>query len=141
MIAIVREQLEQKITQCTEALRDLKRYREMAPLEYLREHPDLYFAICFRFISAIESLFDAAQYVLVDKGLRAEGQGDIPTLLGKAGVIPQDLAERVGQMCGFRNRLVHAYGTLDDAKVAEYLAEHLHDIEDVLAALSKNSGA
>ena len=38
-------------------------------------------------------------------------------------------------MYGFRNRLVHAYGSLDDAKVVEYLARHLEDIERLLATM------
>jgi len=74
--------------------------------------------------------------VLSDRGARAKGQGDIPVLLSRERIISDDMAKRLERMYGFRNRLVHAYGTLDDAKVAEYLAEHLTDIEDVLAVFS-----
>jgi len=138
MIEYAREQMEEKIAQCSDALADLKRYREEGTIHYLRSHPNTYYAVCYRFIGAIESLFDIAQYVLSGRGARARGQGDIPDLLEREQIISNDLAERFKQMYGFRNRLVHAYGTLDDAKVAEYLAKHLNDIEDVLAALSKN---
>jgi len=139
MSELTREQLETEIAQCDKAFLDLKRYQELGTLEYLREHPDIYYAVCYRFISAIESLFDVGQYVLLGKGARAEGQREIPTLLGQKGVIPKDLVERFKHMYGFRNRLVHAYGTLDDERVAEYLAKRLGDIEEVLVALKAAS--
>ena len=143
MINYARDQIEEKITQCGEALTDLKRYqKEGSTITYLRAHPDTYFAVCYRFIGAIESLFDVAKYLLSDRGARAKGQGDIPALLEREQMISKELAERLVSMYGFRNRLVHAYGTLDDAKVAEYLAEHLNDIEEMLVALSgKHSAA
>ena len=136
MINYARDQIEEKITQCGDALTDLKRHQKEGTVDYLRAHPDTYFAVCYRFIGAIESLFDIAQYVLSDRGARAKGQGDIPVLLSRERIISDDMAKRLERMYGFRNRLVHAYGTLDDAKVAEYLAEHLPAIEDVLAVFS-----
>ncbi|GEM_PF-754584 len=140
MTELVREQTAEKVTQCREALADLKKYQSVGTLEYLRTNTDTYFAVCYRFIAAIESLFDIGQYVLTGKGIRAESQREIPALLAKEQIISDDLARRFTHMYGFRNRLVHAYGTLDDAKVAEYLEKHLADIENVLAHLdSKGS--
>ena len=43
-------------------------------------------------------------------------------------------------MYGFRNRLVHAYGTLDDAKVAEFLSNRLDDISSLLEIAKKSLG-
>jgi uncharacterized protein YutE (UPF0331/DUF86 family) len=40
-------------------------------------------------------------------------------------------------MYGFRNRLAHGYDSLNDEKVADYLAEHLGDIEELLALFQK----
>lgn len=140
MTEFAREQLTEKIAQSAEALADLRNYQKAGTLEYLRAHPDTYYAVCFRFISAIESLFDIGQYLLATKGVRAESQRDIPALLAKERIIDEQLSKRFITMYGFRNRLVHAYGTLDDAKVAEFLANNLDDIAALVAVAKKELG-
>lgn len=139
MTKLSQELLNEKIAQCAKALADLQRYQETGTLAYLRAHPDMYYAVCYRFVGVIEALFDAAQVVLSNRGQRATGEGDISTLLAREEIISDDLANRFSSMYGFRNRLVHAYGTLDDAKVAAYLAEHLNDIEELLTLFQKMS--
>ncbi len=133
------ELLHEKIAQCAKALADLQRYRAIGTLSYLREHPDIYYAVCYRFVSVIEALFDAAQVVLSSRGQRATGESDIATLLARENILSDDLASRFSSMYGFRNRLVHAYGTLDDAKVASYLSERLDDVEALLAVFQKSA--
>ena len=137
MTDIARELMVEKITQCAEAHADLKKYQSDGTLEYLRSHPETYYAVCYRFIAAIESLFDIGQFVLSDRDLRAGSQREIPALLVREKITSDDLAGRFVNMYGFRNRLVHAYGTLDDVKVATYLAERLGDIEEVLTIFQK----
>ncbi len=137
MNAITEAVMKEKLAQCAEALLDLETYRTLGTLEYLREHPDTYYAICYRFITVIESLFDIGQYILASRGERAESQREVPVLLARANLVEALLAERFTQMYGFRNRLVHAYGTLDDAKVIGYLQEHLDDIRQILTIAKK----
>lgn len=140
MTEFAKEQLAEKIAQCAEALADLRNYQLIGTLAYLRAHPDTYYAVCFRFIAAIESLFDIGQYLLTSKNVRAESQREIPSLLAREGMIDEALARRFTAMYGFRNRLVHAYGTLDDAKVAEFLAKNLVDITGVLKVARNTLG-
>lgn len=137
MTKLSQELLNEKIAQCAKALADLQRYQETGTLAYLRAHPDIYYAVCYRFVGVIEALFDAAQIVLSSRGQRAAGEGDISTLLAREKIISDDLAGRFSTMYGFRNRLVHAYGTLDDTKVAEYLAEHLGDVGELMSIFQK----
>ncbi len=139
MTEFSRELLSEKLAQCSEALVDLKRYQAIGTLEYLRAHPDVFYAVCYRFISTIEALFDAGQIVLANVGSRAASESEISTLLEREKIIPYELATRFANMYGFRNRLVHAYGTLDDAKVATYLAEHLVDIDRLLVTFQKTA--
>lgn len=129
--------LDEKAALCALALADLKRYREIGTLDYLRAHPDTYYAVCYRFVSVIEALFDMGQIRLAHKELRATSEREVPVLLGRAGVIDGGSAQRFAEMHGFRNRLVHAYGTLDDEKVAAYLTERLSDVEELLGVLRK----
>jgi uncharacterized protein YutE (UPF0331/DUF86 family) len=132
-----RRLFKEKVGQCTKALADLKRYQKTGTEEYFRANPDIYYAVCYRFVSAIESLYDLSQVALANKGKYATGEENISIMLAREGIISDDLAKRFSSMYGFRNRLVHAYGTLDDAKVAEYLASRLSDIEELLALFQK----
>lgn len=130
---------DEKVAQVADAFSDLKKYRTEATLERVRNDPELYYAVCYRFLTGIEALFDVGQYVLDEKGVRADSQREIPPLLVREGLIPDDIGARFSAMYGFRNRLAHAYGTLDDEKVIAYLTGHLNDIEHILHALSNRS--
>lgn len=132
--------LARKFAQCAETLNLLKEDRKIGSLEAFRKDAHLYHSVCFRFVTVIEALFGAGQVVLSERGKHATGEESIGALLAREGVISEKTAKRLEHMYGFRNRLVHAYGTLDDAKVAEYLEKHLNDIEEVLAALKGKSG-
>jgi len=131
MTEFSRDLLREKLVQISQSLADLKRNREIGSLEYFRANPDIYHAVCYRFITVIESLFDAGQIILSSQGLHATGEDSISTLLAREEMISEELAKRFSSMYGFRNRLVHAYGTLDDTKVTAYLADRLSDIEEL----------
>src|SRR3989344_3509139 len=60
MTKFSQELLDEKIALCAKALADLQRYQETGSLTYLRAHPDMYYAVCYRFVGVIEALFDAA---------------------------------------------------------------------------------
>ena len=42
-------------------------------------------------------------------------------ILGKEGLIPKDLARNLGNMCKFRNRLIHMYWDIDYKMVYEII--------------------
>ncbi len=56
-------------------------------------------------------------------------------LLGKHGIIPLELAERLYLMAGYRNRLVHFYGEITDQELYDIIRGHLKDFEDFIKAL------
>lgn len=43
--------------------------------------------------------------------------------------------EKVQAMKGFRNILVHKYGSVDDAKVYAFLSEHLSDFSEFITII------
>jgi len=140
MTEFSKDLLQQKLAQCAQALALLTRAREIGSVEYFRKNPDVYHAVCYRFVTSIEALFDIGQILLANRGLHVTSERDIGALLAREKVISDDLASRFAAMYGFRNRLVHAYGTLDDAKVAEYLAHHLDDIGSLLKIAKRALG-
>ena len=67
---------------------------------------------------AIEAALDINAHVIAERGL------DVPDdyfggfiKLGELGILPEDLARTLAPSAGLRNRLVHEYDTIDDAKV------------------------
>lgn len=135
MTEFTTEQYTEKVAQCTDALRDLDVYKQTTTLEFVRANPDTYYAICYRFISAIEALFDIGAIVLASKGVRASTQREVAQLLEKQGSITAEQSIQFADMYGFRNRLVHAYGTLHDERVVTFLQTHTADMHMLLQKL------
>lgn len=55
--------------------------------------------------------------------------------LRDAAVLPPDLAERLGRMARFRNRLVHLYWRIDNERLWTILQEHLGDLDEYLVVV------
>ena len=57
--------------------------------------------------------------------------------LGQAGVIPQELAERLAPAAGLRNRLVHEYDDIDDEIVLKAVSEARQLLREYVAAVER----
>ena len=57
-------------------------------------------------------------------------------LLGRHGVVPDDLAGRVARAVGFRNVLVRQYADVDDGLVVAQL-DRLGDLDAYVAAVAR----
>jgi uncharacterized protein YutE (UPF0331/DUF86 family) len=64
-----------------------------------------------------------------------DSYADCFDVLGGAGIVSRDLAERLGHMARFRNRLVHLYWKIDNERVWEILRESLGDLDGYLDAI------
>ena len=72
----------------------------------------------YTFVTAIEACVDIAQHVCSAEGWGPPADnGDAMRLLGKHGVLPDDLADAMRKSVGFRNVLVHEYVEVADAIV------------------------
>ena len=72
-------------------------------------------------------------------GIPSQERGYVD-LIRDAGLMGDDAAAKLHLLRGLRNRLVHAYGELDDEKVYENLTSHMEDFEAVIRALRKIIG-
>ena len=70
--------------------------------------------------------------MLASRNLHAGSEGAIASILVREKVLIESVGAHFATMYGFRNRLVHAYGTLDDEKVADYVDKHLSYIDELL---------
>ena len=85
---------------------------------------------------ALEALFDLGRHILA-KGFAVaatEYKAVVPGLV-QQGIIDSDLAERMIEMAGYRNRLVHFYDEVTAGELYEILTCHLVDIETALTAI------
>ena len=116
--AVIRSKLGH-IMECLDALRPLARltlaeyrariYERKAAERLLQE--------------AIEAALDINAHIIAELGLRVpdEYYGGF-VKLGELGVLSSELADSLAPSAGLRNRLVHEYAGLDDAKVLGSIA-------------------
>jgi uncharacterized protein YutE (UPF0331/DUF86 family) len=87
---------------------------------------------------AIQSMLDVASHIVSDERLgEPRTNRELADLLERAGWIPADLAQRVRNMVGFRNILVHGYQAVDLAIVQQVLETRLGDLLDFAGAIRR----
>lgn len=81
--------------------------------------------------SAIESLIDvSAMIVSIEQlGLPAD-EKSIFDMLVKKTILSKEVAEKLKDMKGFRNILIHRYADVDDEQVHHYLTACLNDFDE-----------
>ncbi len=80
---------------------------------------------------AIQVCIDIANYIIARERLDIpEEEKNMFMILGRHGIIRNDLAERIRSMLSFRNILVYDYLEIDHSIVFRVLTEQLGDLED-----------
>lgn len=83
---------------------------------------------------AIEDVFDICAILNTDLGLGVPGEDeDILVHLVQADIITSGMHEKIKGMRGFRNIVVHRYGTIDDALAFQLLKENIEDFSLFMA--------
>jgi uncharacterized protein YutE (UPF0331/DUF86 family) len=92
----------------------------------------------YRLLVAIEAAVSICMHVSSRLAARTpESYADCFDGLRDAAILSPDLAERLGRMARFRNRLVHLYWQIDSDRLWTILHENLGDLEAYLAAVGK----
>jgi uncharacterized protein YutE (UPF0331/DUF86 family) len=87
---------------------------------------------------AIQAALDVGSHVVSDDRLgEPDTNRDVFRLLGKAGIVPVDLGERLERMAGFRNVVVHLYQDVDLGIVRDVVENHLGDLLDFAEAIRR----
>ena len=84
---------------------------------------------------ALEALLDLGRLLAKGFGIAAAEYKAIPRELEQVGVLTPDLAARLLQMAGYRNRLIHLYDEVTPGELYHILTHHLGDVAAVLDAL------
>jgi uncharacterized protein YutE (UPF0331/DUF86 family) len=90
----------------------------------------------------VEAAVDANLHLLRARGTQApvDYHGSFVEL-GRAGIMPADLAERLAPAAGLRNRLVHEYDEIDDAIVLGAVRKAREEFVAYVAAVERFLGA
>jgi uncharacterized protein YutE (UPF0331/DUF86 family) len=121
---------EERITRLAEGvLADVARLRSLAGTADLIRQPDQLDAVKYRFVTAIEGCVGIAHHVIASEGWAAPAS-NAAAIRGLAdhGLIEGKLADVMARASGFRNLLVHQYGTIDDGAVVAFL-DQLGELE------------
>ena len=105
--------------------------------EFLGSYRDVQ-AAKYSLLEITECCIDIASHIIAVKGMgRAEDYRGMFYLLGENGAIEKDLAERLGDMAGFRNLLMHRYGNVDNEVVLEMIKSELGDVVEFERAVAR----
>ena len=90
----------------------------------------------YRLLVAIEAAVSICTHVASRLAARTpDSYADCFEILSGAGIVSSELAERLGRMGRFRNRLVHLYWKIDNERVWQILNDNLGDLEAYLDAI------
>lgn len=93
----------------------------------------------YHLVIAIECCIDVANHIIASENYRfPRDNADSFAVLVEQAVLPAESRDPLRAMARFRNRLVHLYWDVDDAKVHEYLRDGLGDIERFGNAIARH---
>jgi len=132
-----KKRLLSKIAEIDSYLEELKSI-ELSSLDEYRDSIEKKRA-CERLLQIlIEVIVDICYLLFQEKKMGVPKDDDsVISELNKKKVINKDVKDLITKLKGFRNILVHKYGTIDDELVYENLKENLGDFEKVRDAFLK----
>ena len=115
------------ISEFRKSVSRLQKLKETGRQKFL-DDPDKVGSAKYHFIVAIESSIDMCNHIISRNGYRVpEDYGDTFKVMGENGAFDVEFSEQLVKMAKFRNRLVHLYWEVDDARIYEILEENLEE--------------
>ena len=132
----MREKILGKIDELEGYLEELERIKPKSFEEYEQIEKK---RACERLLQiSVECVIDICNMIVSEKKLGAPvDEEDIIEKLVKAKIIPKSLGEKIREMRGTRNILVHKYGYVDDKTIYEILEDNLKDFEEFIDVILK----
>ncbi len=116
-------------------VRELSRFKELT-LEQIEADRKLVWALRYGVLESIQIVIGIACAVVSHDNLGyPKSYADCLRLLGQAGYLNDDLAQRLARAVGMRNILVHEYLDVNDALLFAAL-DHLADLSDFAASIA-----
>lgn len=87
---------------------------------------------------AAECALDIGNHIVSDQGLGSPGSyREIFFLLGEAGILAPELTNKMQELAGLRNILVHDYSRIDHAITYDVIQNELSWLENYMQAVEK----
>ncbi len=87
---------------------------------------------------AIQNVLDICAIVMKEEDLKIPGSDEIMLReLKNAGVMDEEVIEKIQEMKGFRNQLVHRYGPIDDEIAYKDMKSGLKDFQDIFEEIKR----
>jgi uncharacterized protein YutE (UPF0331/DUF86 family) len=114
-----------------------ERFRSVSKSQFLADQ-DMLDLACYRLMIAIEAALSLCYHVSAKRLQKVpEEYAECFAQLGKGGIIPMDLSERLQKMARFRNLLVHVYWKIDYERVYDVVQGDLGDLRRFAAAVAQ----
>lgn len=121
--------LQRRLHHLASAVKRLELFKGMT-LEQLEKGEGADWAVLYGLQTCIQAVLDVSAHLVAASGSAVSDSYRAGMLaLGQIGVLPQPFAERIADMAGFRNILVHDYLDVDMAVVKRVLDEQLDDFK------------
>ncbi|MEA2054928.1 MAG: DUF86 domain-containing protein [Candidatus Thermoplasmatota archaeon] len=112
-----------------EALKDWKRYQNIS-IEELKKDRDKRNMVLHAMLVSVQASIDIATYIIADKEFKKPSTcRETFEILANEEVISRELADKLADLAGFRNILVHIYWGLDIDEVYSILRKDLGTLE------------
>jgi uncharacterized protein YutE (UPF0331/DUF86 family) len=79
----------------------------------------------------VQSVLDIATHLAASAGRDTPDYASAIDELGRLGILPGELAQKLRPLAGFRNALVHGYLNLDLRRIHAVLNVHLEDVREL----------
>lgn len=111
-----------------ESIERLERMKEKGREQFLKDR-DLQDISCYRLLIAIEAVLSLCYHVAAKKLKQVpEEYAECFVILREAGIIREDLSERLQRMARFRNLLIHMYRKVNLETLYEIIQTKLGDL-------------
>ncbi len=129
--------VEDNISHVRRYLRDLRTF-SLIDRRGFKHNVERQYAVLHALQLAIEASIDIATHICSADSLGTPtSYAEAFDLLEEAGVIGEELADKLRSMARFRNRIVHLYAEVAEDVVYDILQNHLGDFEAYLHAIGR----
>jgi len=125
------------LRELNDALTDWENYQNIS-IEELREDRDKRNMVLHAMLVSIQASIDIATYIIAQKGLdKPSTYRETFEILGRENIIPEELADELSDLAGFRNVLVHIYWGLNLDEVYAVLQNDLRALKDFIKSMKE----
>jgi len=126
-----------KLMRLEENLKTLKQLKKNYTLDdFISDKVDEW-GLRYGLLESIQIIIDLACHIVAEKNLGTpKNYSECISFLISNNYLKKGLGEKITQMIGLRNLLIHEYGIIEVKKLFEYL-NHINDISDFIYAIRK----